>query len=435
MPDVMKALGLKPKESVAAKAARKAGAAGQAKTATVKDLAQQIKILETVALQLEKTHTKGSAETQDAAFQVKTAAEKVLANMSPQASAGRSQHGVDEQGRPKHGFKPMATLGPEAVALHNRLVQVIERMQLIWDEHLVAMTKKKAGEIYLGAGQDAVGGGTSTAPGANRGGFAKTGGFVHLTKGAKDAFMDAPQFNEVKGPRQEAERLGLSRAHIAAIVTMTVEDYRYINPAVNNDMEWMKKQNAAPDFADKPDLTPAEQQALKDSLAATGMKLHERHRERKAELASRRSEGALHQGMLLEALLKLPVWPAGKLYRGEVLTQADFERRFPVDAKGKYRTDEPTFTVKNAQSRSKSPQEAKNIWTVAGPRVPPPRVNILWETTVTNGRDLELLSANKKEQEVATLPGAMFKITSLEMVKVKGTKQNAYFLIKAKQIS
>ena len=114
------------------------------------------------------------------------------------------------------------------------------------------------------------------------------------------------------------------------------------------------------------------------------------------------------------------------------MNQGDFEKRFPRDSKGRYRATEPTFTIKNAQSRSQLERAAMGLWPTAGQRVKPPKVNILWKTWVTNGRDLEKLSANPHEREVATLPGAQFKITSMEMDAKPGAIP--VFTIKAKQI-
>jgi hypothetical protein len=136
--------------------------------------------------------------------------------------------------------------------------------------------------------------------------------------------------------------------------------------------------------------------------------------------------------MALQGLLKLPVWPPGKCYRGEVLKKADFDEKYIETGKGKYRPKDKIMRRTSISSMSRLEKKAKDFWPIAGPKVPAPKQNVLYEVEVTNGRNIEKLSNNAGEAEVATLPGAEFEITSAEMLK-HPSGSNMYFLVKAKQ--
>lgn len=399
-----------------------------AKVVTVNDLETQIAVLESALKTLLKQHVRGNTATQSAAFGLKSAAERILGNLPDQKS------------------KASAVLGRTYPDKVKRLDRIIGETQLIWDEHLVEMSKRKAGNVYLGAGQQA---GTA-APGA-------TGpkGLTKLTARARglafDQLGDRPDtidptppkfgnktpeelleakqagFDFKKSIRDNGAALGLSAAELAAIVTFTAEDYRYINPATANSRDWMVGANEADDKVDKKNRTETEDIELQQSLVAAGLTMQQRLAERKGELDELTSEGALHAGMATQGLLKLPVWK-GTLYRGEVLNQTDFDSRFKADRHGtKFTATTPTMRRTNISSASKDRAKAEKFWGIAGSKVKPPRVNVLYEMEATNGRDIEMLSASRNEKEVATLPGAEFKIVSVEK------QANRSILVKCKQ--
>jgi hypothetical protein len=329
---------------------------------------------------------------------------------------------------PDQKSKASAMLGRTYPDKVKRLNRIIGETQLIWDEHLVEMTKRKAGNIYLGAGQQA---GTSAPAAAGPSGFtkltsaAKNVGFDQL--GTRPNTVDTTQlppnqtpeklqeaFDFKKSIRDNGAALGLSAAELAAIVTFTANDYLYINPATANSRDWMIGANEAHDKVDKKNRTETEDIELQQSLADAGVTMEQRLAERKHELDERTSEGALHAGMAMQGLLKLPVWK-GSLYRGEVLNKTDFESRFKADKRGtKFTPVNPTMRRTAISSASKDRQRAQAFWAVAAAKVERPWVRVLYEIEATNGRDIEMLSVSRHEKEVATLPGAEFTITSVE---------------------
>jgi transposase len=174
--------------------------------------------------------------------------------------------------------------------------------------------------------------------------------------------------------------LGLSKAEIAAIATFTNDDYRYINPATANDDGWMK--------ANIPDASDSER-------------------------ASMKSEGTLHAGMAMEGLNKLPVW-TGRTFRGEKLKPEEVAMYFDIKANNTVAIKKPSFARSAISSTSKSEKSAADFQFVGRP-VPEGGRFVIWENAITNGRDIEELSVNKREQEVATLPGAQFRILSARL--------------------
>ena len=426
-PGVMKSLGLE-KESKVAKAKRKAGSAGKVKVATVQELDKQVALLESATKTLEKAKHASLADKEDIARSVVVAATKIRTNLDEMTNDPRLLMHVAGRHR----------------EWRERLHNVKATAQGVVDQGRVGETKAQAGEIYFEAGRrgpvDQQAGGA--APGRFKAGVPTTGGFAHLTDASRHyAFGERNKHGQPArdfARQQEAgKKLGLSPATIAAIKTFTNNDYQYINPATANSMDWMKKQNAAPDFVDlvnDPKMTPQQREVLKASLDKTGMTLKERQKERRAELMTKRDEGALHESMALQGLLQLPVWKGTKgkrtTFRGEVMNQADFAERFP-SAGGKFLSKDGTETKANISSQSKLFSEAEGIWSTAMSRVEKPHVFILHETELTNGRDIEFISTMKKEAEVATLPGATFQFVSGEMRPHKTRGQ--YFFAKWRQ--
>ncbi len=413
MPSVKSALGLKkkPKESAPTKARRAAGAAGQKQVVNAKELEQQLATLETVTKKLVKSHKTGNQDSQDAAFQVKTAAERIRGNLP----------------------HPM-TLGPQYEPSVKRLQRIEEQMQLIWDEHLTAGVRRKAEEIYLKSGRDAL---TTQGGHEKQQGPRNEGAFHALGYQAQNAFVDKEQGEAGHDQQQQllaaAKDLGLSRAEAAAIYTFTSEDYLYINPATANSASWMLNANKAADHVDTPNRTPEQEAEMDKMLIDSGVTYWKRLRERHDELSTKRQEGGLHAAMALQGLLKLKPWPPGTLYRGEVLALSDFEARFKPAGKGTYKPVEKSWTKTTISSMSRDRKKSSDFWVIAGSKVKDPKKRIMWEVHVTNGRDIERLSANEGEKEVATLPGAEFRITSVETQRGVGGME-VCIVVKAKQV-
>jgi hypothetical protein len=424
MPSIKQALGLekkKPKETAAQKARTGASKVGTGRIATVQELEQQIKLLEGVTRKLAKAHQAGNKDSQDAAFQVKTAAERILANMDPL----------------------IVMLGPKYKVNQRRLQNVMGESDIIWGEHLRDLSKKKAGEIYRKGGAESLGVAENPAdqvqgPQTKHGMSFLTGAARITGMGAKSHKEDGTEaMLEGHGANIQAagKKLGLSAGEIAAINTFSNEDYNYINPATANATGWMKAANKDKQhpLIEKEDRTPEEEAAMKQALADGGISMAQRAKQRDEEAAARRLEGAMHAGMAMQGLMKLPVWPRGKVYRGEVLNEKDFEAKFVKDKKGDYKIRNTTITRNTISSSSRSEAEARKFWVTAAGKVKAPRVNIIYEWDIFNGRDIEMLSNSPWEQEVATLPGTELKVTSTETSKFANGKL-MYLFVRAKQV-
>jgi hypothetical protein len=432
------AVGLGKKPSPAQKAGKLADKAGTAKVATTADLEKQLARLEAATRKLKAGHIKAGQKaikagdkasdkhdkpTQDAAFLVKVAGQRIF----------------DQLDDPDQ--KSQASSGLAFAEQKKRLRRVIDENQLIYDEVRVEKTKREAGDIYVKSGR-------ASGPGGQAG----KGAFTHLTPDAKgwgydelgprppvnaksQAWMaekgltdydDAVEKSETKyvkewllfrnmqpelydyvkkkKRRDEAARLGLSPAEFAAILTFTTADFRYINPATANDPEFMVKSRPG-SFANP--LTMPKKKYLAD---------------RKKKFLDLQGEGSLHAGMAMQGLLKMPVF-RGKLYRGESLSSKAFDDSFVRSANGDVKAKVTTFSRNTITSMTKDPNKPWTFMDGSDERV-------YWEMDVIDGRDIEKLSHADIEREVVVLPGAEFAITSVEAAVLHGKK---YWLVKAKQ--
>jgi hypothetical protein len=406
--------------SKADKTEQKAGFARGA--ASQKKLRAEVSLLESALKKLVKGRQPGRTEDYSAAFLLRDKAQRMIDIMpGPDSKAAKKVLGSPYE--------------PEL----KRLRHVVNEAQIIYDEYKVEMTKKKAGNIYMQAGRDAA---IASVPG-KPGSPAKGMGLTKLTAPAKKLGFDDLQDDVKSGSASElasavrgaGKTLGLAPAEIAAIITFTAEDYKYINPATANSPSWMKEQNPAViDLLDKPGLTASETKRLNNALQTKGQK--ERQDERKAELTARRDEGALHAGMAMQGLSKLPKWK-GLTYRGEVLDMAVFDSRYttasgpaPVNDQGdlvpgtKLKPVQKTLGRTAISSTSKKLSRAIHFLDTSLKK--PPIARLIYETQITNGRDISAISANPAEEEVATLPGAAVTILSA----VTGSD---YVLVKCKQ--
>lgn len=444
---VKKAVGLGKKESAAKKAGKTGVKAGAAKVVTVADLDKQVSTLASVTRKLVSAHQKGDQAGQKAASEVHTAAQHILGNLPDQKSKAS---------------KLLGRTYPEQV---RQLKWVINETQLILDEVRVENTRGEAQDIYMAAGRPETKGqqGALTkltarsifetkrdqpAPNAEVLAYLKEHGFAHyeqafddvLAKSAADPRSQDERklhglqpelfsYTERSRSRAAAQRMGLSVAELAAIQVYSAQDYRYINPATANDAGWLKANH--PDLADKDDKTLDEWGELQDQLAAEGQTLDQRMADRRREFTTLREEGGLHTGMAMGGLRKMPVW-RGTAYRGQRMDRKRCYPQFVRDADG-FRPRNPTFTWKTITSISKSESSARAFSTMReGPYI------VLFEFEVNNGRDIEALSVNRKEQEVALLPGAEFAYGAIEVIRagkyVEGMGDTPWQLrIKAKQ--
>ena len=381
------------------KAEQKAGfARGEASR---KRLQKDIAPLESALKKLIKQHQKGNAASYDAATKLRDKAQGMF-DLMPGPSARGAQK----------------AMGVAYADERRRLRVVIAEAQLIVDEQSVARSKQKAGDIYMDAGRNAA---KPAAPAA-------VAGFGKLSELAQEhAFGVAPKpkpkdagpalwddvSTEVAGLKQHAAgaSLGLSPAETAAIMTFTAEDYMYINPATAHKASWMKSAN--PSLIDKENKNSVEELDLEASFKVVSKE--DQLSARAKDLADRQQEGSLHAGMAIEAMKKLPVWK-GKVYRGEALSQADFDGKFSTLKEfSSYKAKKPTVVREAIASASKDIAISMDFAARQSAKFDrAPHKRVLWEMDVTDGRDIEMLSVKGGEREVATFPGATFKVKSIE---------------------
>jgi hypothetical protein len=268
--------------------------------------------------------------------------------------------------------------------LKRRLRIVADETQFLLDEVNVAATKRQAERIYLEDGE--------------------RGGFKALTNQMKNEefddhsdgkFKDAEQESRITARRQAADQLGLSKAEAAAITVFTAQDYRYINPATANSRSWMLANRENPDK--KPSSMISSQ--LDDKF-----------------VAERKEEGSLHAGMATQGLMKMPVYQ-GPTFRGESYNKADFMKKFKIDKKGRVtaKTTSQTRLTISSSTKEREVTEQFVFLSVSDLKLAKrsDAYCLIWEYEVTNGRDIEALSANGHEKEVATLPGATFQVVDI----------------------
>lgn len=170
-------------------------------------------------------------------------------------------------------------------------------------------------------------------------------------------------------------KYGLTEAEVAAIRTYTVQDFQYINPAVATDDEWMEKQRP---------------------LGNEGLRMNSRQRAAAKEEHQRpfHEEGVTHAGVMMSGLERLPP-KKGKLYRGEKLTPAQYEKKI---APGRFVNQ--AFT---SASLVKSTAEGFGL------DADKTRLRVVYYMDVINARDVRAMSAHA-EQEWLLLPGATFEV-------------------------
>jgi hypothetical protein len=184
----------------------------------------------------------------------------------------------------------------------------------------------------------------------------------------------------------------LTDAELAAIKIYTVDDYKYINPAMAEIPAWMKAQI--------PEIAGAKSKDISDQ-----------------GIQSATAEGQLHGKMAKKGLKRLPD-VVGTVYRGEV-HQPD-KCLAKAQKGGELRYD--AF-----MSTSINPRTANDFVAQQQQKDPTLKGLILTLEVVEKGKDIAALSYYQKESEVLFLPGQRFKILSV-------VDWGTYFAIRAEQI-
>jgi len=196
----------------------------------------------------------------------------------------------------------------------------------------------------------------------------------------------------------------LTAAEITAIRTFTLPDYAYINPATANADKWLKDNvGSVPHLKGFGDAQtpPAVDPSLKRSVEEFG------YDALGPGLKLLKQEGALHAGILSQAAAKLPKYDKAT-FRGKRMSEDDFDEKYlknpgRIEGFGSFSSASKSETIARGYADG-----------TAGDVKPKPdeTVSILYELTMTNGRDISALSAalSKNEEEVLILPGAAFRV-------------------------
>ncbi len=243
--------GAKQPELSASEGAQQAfDGSSSAELVTLYDLEKQITTLWGAITKVAKNHTRGNADGQRSAELIVAAVENILSRL-PKVS---SQSGQE--------------LGKEYPNQFASLCGIKAEAQLILDERLVEEAKRLDTEAYFAEGTTA-----GRQSGQDDEGNATFDRYKELSKSAgNQAFNDGAIGTGTGEGRDQRSvdgveaglRLGLSRGEIAAIITFTVGDYQYINPATANKRSWMRtapdKVGATPEdnLTDKPNQTQEE---------------------------------------------------------------------------------------------------------------------------------------------------------------------------------
>ncbi len=201
-----------------------------------------------------------------------------------------------------------------------------------------------------------------------------------------------------------AKKFGLTAAEISAIRIYTLPDYTYINPATANSDSWMKA-----------NITDNAKSPVKD-----------------LDRKKLREEGALHAGVMMQALAKIPPWK-GTTYRGSRSTAANFKENF---------LDKKSVKFGAFTSSAKKEMPARQFSNGFGDVPPKPNqdVSVFCMVELANGRDINVISAAAKgEEEVLILPGAEFEISSVTAEKTgpegnKASPATAWYTVRMKQV-
>jgi DNA-binding transcriptional MerR regulator len=185
----------------------------------------------------------------------------------------------------------------------------------------------------------------------------------------------------------------LNEGELLAIRAYTADNYRDINPNVQNNREWA-------DATGKPVPAKFEDDA---SFQAALAEYESKGRQ------GRREEGVVHAGVLMEACKKLKP-KKGTIYRGQRMTEARFASEFR-EGNVLPNTTFSSSTLRESVARGFAAGSSRH------PREE--TVSVVCEIEVTNARDVQSGSVQgKNEGEWLVLPGTLFKI-----VKIKDDKQ------------
>lgn len=229
-----------------------------------------------------------------------------------------------------------------------------------------------------------------------------------------DASLRNQKLHELNPKKAAADlitKAGLTEAEIAAIKTFTANDYLYINPAIEQNSDWLDNQMG-------------QIQGAMDGIAQMGGKA------RTADAAKLSQEGATHAGVIMQAAAKMPAL-TGRVHRGARMSAQEFKDTYGSKTQISYKTFVSSGVL---------PGPARNYANGGGSK--PPRadqsISVFCVFDVDDARDISTLSEVQSEKEWLLLPGATFQITKIEDdpdgQEGKAPKATACKLVHLKQI-
>lgn len=189
--------------------------------------------------------------------------------------------------------------------------------------------------------------------------------------------------------------LGLTDAEATAIGVYSAQDYRYINPAVANNPNWMKASLKGKDLGVKDPTVAAE---LAQNGPVTGVNATQ------AGL-----EGLEHKPVLLQALKKLKA-ADGEAFRGRGMNPDEVET-----------LKQPGVTWREDAFASTSRRRGKAEEFAVKEGAKTGKVGVLFVYNLRNGRDIAPFSL-ADEAEVLLLPNAAFRVTNVSTAKIDKVK-------------
>jgi hypothetical protein len=219
----------------------------------------------------------------------------------------------------------------------------------------------------------------------------------------------------VKGADDKAlalvSKYKLTAAEIAAIRIFTSPDYAYINPATAKSQDWLASNvlKAKDDAIDKFKPKIGKGKARGTALGwSRGLK-------------PLMDEGGEHAAKMLQAMAKLSPYPGGSAYRGERITQAQFDKKYKQGATTTYSSFSSAAKDRAVAEGYAKGEAGTGDLTVSKDQ----DVSVVVTVFTRTARDIsELSAAFKKEEEVVILPGTKYKVEQvipLPVPKDRGT--------------
>ncbi|PZO44147.1 MAG: hypothetical protein DCF19_02785 [Pseudanabaena frigida] len=203
-----------------------------------------------------------------------------------------------------------------------------------------------------------------------------------------------------------AKKFGLTKGELTAIRIYAAGDYRYMNPVVADNDVWLDGaikvliEGAKVNMDGKIVPFPPEWRdtdSTKQMLKSLSKGKDPATKDQKEAI---KNEAFRHNYMALSGLKKMDKIST-TTYRGEGFEKEAFEKRYQVGQTFSY----PAFTSTSLdKSRSEDFAQREGV----NPKIP-----ILLELTVNNGRDISEISDIKSEKEILLLPKATFKVDSI----------------------